>query len=56
MCEVSDEHGSQTIAGVFDLRLVVTLFEPFTNSHYGEDNMDEAEQRDVKYGFCDNGN
>lgn len=38
---------------------MVTRFVPFINSPYGRgarDNTDETEQREVKYGFCDNGN
>ncbi len=50
------DHRLLYVRFVFDLRLVATQFVPFTNSHYGEDNAEETEQRDVKYGLCDKDN
>lgn len=41
---------------MFDLRLVVTGLVPFLNSSNEEDNIKETEQKDVKYGCCDNQN
>ncbi len=54
--QMNRDHRLLHVRSLFDLRLVVTHMDPFSNSHYGEDNTDETEQIEVKHGTCGNSN